>query len=153
MLKTFLCCFGIATWAISPAVAGTIDYSLTGDWSDTANPNGPWTYRCGGDTLSLVSDYNFGSTVGGFHAAGAWGALQCGRPFPACVASKHSNRYAVGLFESGAVLPGDVIVHSTDSGNGSGEGVSRMSFRTSPEAGTIDISGSISWIRSLWPHQ
>jgi len=147
MVKTLVRCFGIGLVAMIPTFSNTIDYSLAGQWSNTANPNGPWTYREGNEALPLVTDYNFGGTVPGFTPQPAWAPSNVGGQFlPVWLQSSQTG--TPSGFEAGAVTPGDVIVHSTDGFNGSGEGIANVIW-TSPSAGTIDISGDIWWVRNL----
>jgi hypothetical protein len=139
--------FCIGVLAMIPTFSDTIDYSLTGQWSNTANPNGPWTYREGNDALPLISAYSFGGTVPGFTSQPAWAPSNTGGNFlPVWFQSSQTS--TPSGFEAGSVLSGDVLLHSTDSSNGSGEGVANVTW-TSPSAGVIDISGGVSWVRSL----
>jgi hypothetical protein len=93
-----------------------VGYNLSSDWSTTSNPDGPWTYRPGSSALPLVSNYDFGETA---------------------------PRRA---FEHGAVLPGDVIVHSTGPFDGVRQGIANV-IQTSPGTATIEVSGDIRWVR------
>ena len=111
-------------------------YDLGAQWSDTANPNGPWTYRQGGSALPLISNYSGGGSFGFTQPAWApsnnWGDL-----LP--VWFKSTVDGGPREFD---ILTGDVVVHSTDSANGIGEGIANVIW-TSPAAGTINITGSI----------
>jgi hypothetical protein len=138
--------FAIGLFFVASGRAGTI-YDLATQWSNTANPNGPWTYREGSSALALVTSYNFGGSIGGFTPQAAWAPSNVGGEFlPVWLESSQTG--TPSGFQAGAVLPGDVIVHSTDSFNGSGQGIANVIW-TAPSAGTIDISGDIWWVRNL----
>jgi len=129
------------------ALAQADTFDLAAQWSNTSNPNGTWTYREGNNALPLVPNYDFGGTIPGFTPQPAWAPSDIGGHFlPVWLQSSQTG--TPSGFYSGAVLPGDVIVHSTDVFNGSGEGIANVIW-TSPEAGTIDISGDIWWVRNL----
>jgi hypothetical protein len=126
--------------------AGTV-YNLGGQWSNSSNPNGVWTYREGTSALPLVPHFNFGGTIPGFTAQPAWApSNSVGSFLPVWLQSSQTGTPAG--FQPGAVLPGDVIVHSTDNANGSGHGIANVIW-TSPSAGTIDIIGDIWWVRNI----
>ena len=126
--------------------AGTV-YNLGGQWSNSSNPNGAWTYREGTSALTPVADFNFGGTIPGFTSQAAWApSNSVGSFLPVWLQSNQTGTPAG--FQPGAVLPGDVIVHSTDNANGSGHGAANVVW-TSPSAGTIDINGDIWWVRNI----
>jgi hypothetical protein len=129
------------------AHADTVVFNLADQWSNTTNPNGPWTYREGNNALPLVSNYNFGGTIPGFTPQAAWAPSNVSGTFLP-VWLKSSQTGTPSGFETGAVLPGDVIVHSNDIFNGNGSDIANVIW-TSPGAGTIDISGSIWQVRNL----
>jgi hypothetical protein len=141
-----LCTFAIVFFFVASGRASTI-YDLAGQWSNTSNPNGPWTYREGTSALPLISNYDFGGTVSGFTAQAAWAPSNAGGSFLPVWLQSSQTGTPFG-FETGAVLPGDVIVHSTDNFNGPGHGIANVIW-TAPSAGTIDISGDIWWVRNI----
>ena len=111
-------------------------YDLTADWSDTANPNGPWRYNEGTNLLPHVSAWT--GTTGDFSTAQ-----------PAWARSASGTTIIPAIFKSSAtVVPvhdwqsGDVIMHTTDPSFGVGGGPGNITW-TSPVAATISISGGV----------
>jgi len=127
-------CLCALAW-IPPAIAATV-YDLKTDWSDAANPNGPWTYRQGSNALPHVADWQ--GLSGDFTGVQpAWARSETGT----------TNLPAWLRFVSQAGIPvdwqlGDIVTHSTDSFNGVGSGPSNVIW-TSSLNGTIDISGGV----------
>jgi hypothetical protein len=113
----------------------SINYDLQTDWSDAANPNGVWAYREGSNNLPHVNSWQ--STLGGWSTAQpAWSRSENGsNRLPVIFKSNGSETFAHDW------IAGDIIVHSWDSSNGSGNGLANIVW-TSPGAGTIDITGS-----------
>ena len=146
--------------ALSPAevasltgIALTFVYDLKTDWSDSANPNGPWTYREGNNALpQMIMSTNCGACPGGSglvwtNAQRAWARSAGG------TSSDHtflpfwfkSNGSETGLGNWGDDWEaGDVVMHTTDPANGIGSGPGNVIW-TSPIAGVISIAGNI-WI-------
>ncbi len=95
--------------------------------------------------VAIDLELRFGGSISGFTPRAAWAPLNTlGTILP--VWPQSSQTGTPGGFAPGAVLPRDVIVHSTDTPNGSGSGIASVLW-TSPCAGTIDISGDIWWVR------
>jgi hypothetical protein len=120
------------------AQAATINYDLKTDWSDTSNPNGTWSYNEGTNPLPQVAAWQ--SSIGG------WVTSQ-----PGWARSENStSRLPVWFKSNGSETfvkdwqAGDIIVHTTDSLNGIGSGLSNLTW-TSPIAGTIGITGN-AWL-------
>lgn len=117
------------------AAAGTV-YDLTADWSDSANPNGPWRYREGGNLLPHVAAWQ--GLSGDFTTAQpAWARFDVG------------TSKLPGIFKSSATVgiahdwqTGDVICHTTDPTNGIGSGTANVTW-TSPVTGTVAVTGAI----------
>ena len=107
--------------------AGTV-HDAAADWSDAANPNGPWSYREGTDRLPHVASWQ--SSLGGYTSAQpGWASSENGNnriPF---------FHKSLG-FENFAhdYLAGDVVVHTWDATNGVGNGDARLRF-TAPSTG------------------
>src|SRR5438067_665598 len=117
--------------ATGPCAAAPQVYDLKADWSDTANPNGTWSYRMS-DTLLLNNPFPW---VGAGYTGCSGG---CG--WPPSVTAIEKVAGAVKAYSPlvspypGALEDGDVLVVP---GNGG-------SIRwTASESGTINISGSI----------
>jgi hypothetical protein len=118
-----------------PAAALAI-YDLTFDWSDSANPNGPWAYREGTNLLPHVAAWQ--GLAGDFTS-----------PQPAWARSESGTTNLPCFFRSSATVgivhdwqTGDVICHSQDNFNGIGSGAANVTW-TSPSYGAIKISGAI----------
>lgn len=116
-----------------PAAQATV-YGLAGDWSDTQNPNGPWSYLAAGLPLPSVADFiGFGP---------AWQDLR--------LHPSGGNGFTPGLFQFDGTggepidaLAGDIVGHSDDGvGVHAGAGVLSIRF-TSPTAGLAQVSGNI----------
>lgn len=128
----------------SPSFAFT--HSLVDDWSNSVNPNGPWSYNEGINPLK----YNISS----------WPIDQLG-PNQTAWANSNSGGYFLPGWLKGVGNPnpndlygycdwldGDVVVHSTDGANGRGYGIANVTW-TSPESGIYDIDGGLWITRSL----
>jgi hypothetical protein len=107
-------------------------YDLRTDWSEPANPNGPWSYREG----SIVLPHNNG---------GAGDPI----PFPAYQPSKAPGNFLPAWFKMPNPLPnfdalaGDIIVHTNDNSNGNlALGNANVLF-TAPVAGQYHIFGNL----------
>lgn len=122
----------LASAAAAPA--STIA-DLNADWTTSANPNsrpnGAWAYMQSAIPLSYI-------------AAWAGDPNQTGWGPPANVSGNFLPFMFKTPVEYGDALPDDVIVHTTDGFNGSGNGDAIILW-TSAVSGTMDISGS------LWP--
>lgn len=127
-----------ALFCVTSCVHGQILADLQTDWSTTNNPNGPWTYREGANALPAVASWQ--STLGG------WNTAQ-----PGWARSENGNNRLPFWFKSNGSenfthdwLAGDVVVHSTDTINGVGNGLANVTW-TSTISGFINISGN-TWI-------
>ena len=128
-----VCCArrGIEPLGLAATSNATPVYDLNSDWSNTANPNGPWAYY-GGTTL-LPYDANwtplapFGGCVQQGFAPGNFGA-----PFLPVI------------FEGVCIADdGGIVTHTWDYANGApGYNPDNVVF-TAPFAGIVDISGSL----------
>jgi hypothetical protein len=110
-------------------------YDLKTDWSDTNNPNGPWTYRQGVTTLGLVGDWAFAAVQP------AWADAIVGSPghIPTWL-----RLTADGTPDAVDGLAGDILGHSQDDFSGVGKGLASVLW-TSPEGGLLSINGH-AWI-------
>jgi hypothetical protein len=123
-------------------------FDLKSDWSNTANPNGVWSYNEGANPLPhqdvLGSPYCVSDKQSG------WGPSN-GRQAPPppflplwfkAVQSSPSDSY--GNIEDWEA--GDIVTHSQDDGNGKDKGKSNVTFTfPGPNPGFANISGSV-WI-------
>lgn len=122
MLRGFSIALGFFLLLASPSAttAATI-WDLSADWSNAANPNGPWAYRQGSNPLPALT--------GGGWAPGT----QTGNFLPFWARATASN---VAGFQAG-----DIVVHSVDPQNGNPSlGEANVTW-TSPVSGVVDVSG------------
>ena len=134
----------VATVAIlppEPSFASVTTSDLQTDWSDDSNPNGAWTYREGADFLPSVPDWTPLGTSPAVQPAWAPSATT-GNFLPAWFKSTTANRAGMDF------ITGQVLVHSTDTGNGPFSGVANLIW-ASPLNGMIDISGAAWMARDI----
>jgi hypothetical protein len=124
-----------------PAHAAVTVYDLATDWSDTSNPNGPWSYNSGSAFIegSVANWYGDASVP----AQPAWAYAAAPGPDHIPLWMKGTRSAPGGL----DVMAGDVLVHSWDAANGISTTPDANVTWTSPGAGTITISGN-TWIAS-----
>jgi hypothetical protein len=108
------------------SVQAQITYDLRNDWSDTANPNGVWSYRQG--TTPLTS----GTWAFDFTSQPAWLGTN--------PASLFRTQSTAGF----DVQVGDIVLHSANA-----EAPLVNVAWTSPSAGTVDVSGGVWMIRDI----
>jgi len=121
-------------WVVSIAwTASAQTFSLSGDWSNTTNPDGPWSYDQGTVPLPLVPDWTAnGSALVGCNQP-AWAPSNNGRNFlPALMQANACSANFFGTDPNNGlanVMLGDVVVHTVDSYNGNlSKGVANFSF-------------------------
>lgn len=90
-----------------PVQAAVTVYDLAADWSDAANPNGPWSYSGGASPLAEQDDWGGGQP--------AWANAANGNPGYIPLWMKVVNE-PPGL----DLVVGDIALHSWDSANGGG---------------------------------
>jgi hypothetical protein len=125
--------------AAGPAAAAV--YDLRADWSDSANPNGVWTFREGLAALPHVASWE----------PGAFSADQPGWARSGTSTSRIPFWFkasATPSFSDTDWLPGDVLVHSRDDANGIGTGEGNVVF-TSPTAALVNVTGSVWMARDI----
>lgn len=125
-------CFATLTLA---SIADAATYNLSDDWSDVANPTGPWSYRVGTTPLPHADNWTAGV---GFPS-----------PQPAYQPSNSAGQFLPAWYKATSVPVGfdyevgDVIVHTNDSANGDLTlGETNVLF-TTPAAGQYQISGGL----------
>jgi hypothetical protein len=125
----------------SAASAASTTYDLKADWSDSANPNGAWTYSEGFPLSSKITlPHNDVSVCCGGPSGGvtaAWApSSHLGNILPLWAKATGDN-------SASGYLAGDIIVHSTDGANGNPSlGFANVSW-TAPADGTVEITGAI----------
>ena len=138
-------CVLLVTMCLAGAAsAGTI-YDLKLDWKKATNPHGPWALVQGAVPLPAVPDWTPLS-----NADIAYNPLTGHIKQPAFAPSGGAEPYLPAWFKA-AVTPDssafgwrqhDVIVHTTDTSNGAGEGTAAAVF-TAPATGAAVISGYV----------
>jgi hypothetical protein len=129
--KAFSIAFQLAA---SAALATT--YNLSLDWSDSANPSGPWSYNEGANPLPHQSAWQ--GLAGDFTSAQpAWARGPVGNTNLPCWFKSSAT---IGIAHDWQT--GDILTHTTDNSNGVGSGPANVTW-TSPGAGSIAIAGSV----------
>ena len=135
---------GRALAACTLAMAATVPahaviYDLAADWSDAANPTGPWSYTQGTGPLSHFAQPVDGNPLNAAAVSGYWGtgATFASAPF---LIKTTQNGGATPSYSDGDFLAGDVIVHSTNPGSGSPAFINW----------TAAAAGQISFDSSVW---
>ncbi len=128
------------TFFSNASFSAPILYDLNANWSDSQNPNGPWSYNDGGGPITNhVVNY-----IPGVFTA----------PQPAWVHAASGPGHIVSWFKATSSysdwLSGDVITHTWDVASSGGLSTpnSNVSW-TSPMNGTIDIGGSVWLARNI----
>ncbi|MBI5764279.1 MAG: hypothetical protein HZA51_12225 [Planctomycetes bacterium] len=113
-------------------------YDLAADWSDTVNPNGPWSYREGRNPLPHVDNFDPATFTG---PQPAWSRSETGQDrLPVW----HRSRKLEKHISDTEVDAGDVACHSADDRNGIGNGVANVAWAC-PADGIVDIR-SAAWM-------
>lgn len=107
-------------------------HDLADDWSDTANPNGPWSYREGRNLLPQVQNFDPATFKG---PQPAWAKSETGTDrLPVWHRSRKLEKHISDI----EVDAGDVACHSADDRNGVGNGVANVAWAC-PADGSVDI--------------
>ena len=131
--------FGLALLG-NVSSAGATVYDLEAQWSDANNPNGPWTYREDLSALPLVANWGPGQFPDGRrYLAVCLGSVRMSQATFCQDGLRLSQLRTISGLDW---QRGDIIVHTTDSSNGVGEGLANVLF-TSPVAGPVTISGDV----------
>lgn len=114
-LKRLVFTFFVFVCFLKPNLHATIIYDLTAEFSQIANPNGPWTYEMDGAPITAT-------------LPGGWG---------------YYASYDASITQAGSSFgldakPGDILMHAPSAGHGTTLEI----VWTSPGTGTIDISGA-----------
>jgi len=127
--------FGLATAIAAPAQSRT--FSLSGDWSNSTNPNGPWSYNQGSTPLPLVTDWNAAGTAFVGCNQPAWAPSNiAGKFLPALMKANSCTAKDLGNDPNNGkanAVPGDIVVHTVDGYNGNpANGVATSCSRCQP---------------------
>ncbi len=134
------------------AFSGTVNaavYDLSSNWSNSSNPNGPWSYNQGSTRLPFVSNFNFANTVQPLSCnQPAWAPSNAPGSFlpvflqlNACTAAYLNTEDALAK-----TAAGDVAVHTVDGFNGNpslGPANILFTLPASGGAGAYTITGSL----------
>lgn len=134
--RVFAACL-LAIAAAAPAQAVT--YNLAADWSDAANPNGPWSYTQAAVPLSHYAQPLDGNSLNAAAGNGYWGTGPTFASAPFLIKTTQDGS-AISSYNNGDFLAGDVIVHSTNPGSGSPVFINW----------TAAAAGEISFDSSVW---
>jgi hypothetical protein len=131
-------CAGAAMLISSSAQAQNLfvadNYDLVSDFSNSQNPNGPWSFTYN-DALIPQGSFVWGGTGWGAYYYGD-GSVQNGIP------------YGAPVFDW---QPGDVLVHALSYYFGGASTFVKLNW-TAPEAGTVDITGRV-WDAAIDPNR
>jgi hypothetical protein len=141
------CFFMVLPAAFSGTLTAAV-YDLSSDWSNSSNPNGPWSYNQGSTPLRLVPNFNFDNTGQPSSCnQPAWAPSNAGGDFLPAFLKVNACTTAYENAEVPAnVTAGDVWVHTVDSFNGNPSfGAANVLFTlpASGTAGAYTISGSL----------
>ncbi len=131
--------FAVGGNLVSATAAQATTYNLTSDYSDSANPNGPWSYNYGGSVLphqtgpSTANALNPAISAGGYFSTGS--DLNTNTPD---VLKAAVNGSSAGLTDED-FLAGDVVIHSPN------DGTALSIVWTAPSAGTITDLAATFW--------
>ncbi len=126
-------------WAACPSLGQTqVVWDLQRDWSDSANPHGPWALLEGGNLLPQGTRADGDRTVPQI----GWAEGGSNDWLPFWFRSNGSETFPAD------VLAGDVVVHTTDPTNGVGNGPAAVTW-TSPLTGTVSLSGGVWMVREI----
>lgn len=126
--------FVIALACSAPALVAHAS-NLSQDWSDSQNPNGPWSYRVGTTLLPHSDSWTAGT---------AFPVAQ-----PTYQPANVNGNFLPAWYKSTSVPAafdsqiGDVIVHTNDNSNGNEALGTANVLYTAPNEGTYRISGSL----------
>lgn len=103
-------------------VASATTFSMSTGWSNTMNPNGPWSYNQGNTPQPLVNPWDgAGSAFAGCKQR-AWAPSDnSGNFLPALMKPNTCTAKAMGIDPNNGkrnVLAGDIVVHTVDHFNG-----------------------------------
>jgi len=131
---TLTACVALLPLAASAVVPGVYHYSLVNDWSDTQNPNGPWSYNMNSAPITTHQTFWFGQAGWGYSYI-ADGSIMKG--------SYYTDMIDPWGESSGTAhdwLPGDVMMHALSLAYGGDSTFLNVAW-TSPADGTINIDG------------
>lgn len=114
-------------------------WDLKTNWSDSYNPNGVWTYREGTNALPHVNAWTSSQNSFSPNSQAGWAKTENSNTFLPCWFKSSVGTTFVKDWQIG-----DVVVHSTDPGNGYGNGVANVVW-TSPISGYVTIVGGV-WL-------
>lgn len=148
-LLNFVALVPLTVVLVTSYASAAATFSLSGNWSNTINPNGPWSYNQGTTPLPLVSVWNgAGSGLPGCNQP-AWApSNNAGDFLPALMMPNSCTAGDLGTDPHNGkpnVMPGDIVTHTVDSTNGNPSlGVATFHFTVpTGDPGTYQISGFV----------
>lgn len=135
VLLAFVAVCWVASSVLSSS-AEAVTYNLATDWSDSANPNAPWSYADGNGAITIHQS-NWAPGVGFSTPQPAWAA--------AAIGSGHVVSWFRSVNTAYDFISGDVITHPWDAVAGTSGGAPSRLIWTSPFAAEIDLSGDV-WL-------
>lgn len=144
----------LLSMAFACSAASAQTFSLSGNWSNTPNPNSPWTYRQGTTRLAVIPNWDTADLPGCNQTAWA-PSNSASNLLPGIFRANTCSTVALDILSNYDynVLAGDVVVHTVDPFKGNpSAGVANVLF-TLPygDDGNYQISGSL-WDASLYYH-
>ena len=127
-----------ATSLFATPAMSAVTYNLSSDFSNINNPNGVWSFTQGATALAHYPIPITPNALNVAAANGYWGTGPGFNTAPFVIRTTSNGSAAVG-YDNNAFLTGDVILHSTNPGNGADLFVNW----TAPASGIIDVFGSV----------
>ncbi len=143
LMKKALMIFGLLATSGQAAIV----YDLANDFSNASNPNGVWSFTQGTTNLTkfAIPGGCCSDSIQAALANGLWSVLAPGTSLnDRDVMKTTANGAGTGSYTNNDWLSGDVIVHSTNPGNG----VDIFIRWTAPQAGTINYNGGVWYAHS-----
>lgn len=119
-------------------------YSLSGDFSDVSNPNGPWSFTQGATVLAHHAQPGDGNAANVAAGNGFYGAISNFSRGPFLFKATEDGGGVSG-YNDGDFLTGDVVAHGTNVGDGADLFINW----TAPTAGLLSFTSSIWYAHSV----
>ncbi len=129
---TVLALVSLCLAAMSQSASAT-NFSMSGQWSNTTNPNGAWSYNQGTTPLPLVQNWDAAGTAFAGCKQHAWAPSNNeGNFLPSLMKANRCTAVDLGPDPNNGkanALAGDIVVHTVDQFNGNpGLGVANIEF-------------------------
>ena len=134
---------GVLQIIAAPSAASQVIYDLNSDWSNTQNPNGPWSYNYNNSPITVFQTFWWGQAGWGNNYLGDGGILKGSSPAgmldPFGQVTPPANDWQ----------PGDVMLHALSIPYGGDSTFLNVTW-TSPGDGSISINGR-AWDGQIFP--